>query len=147
MKNPLSLLILLAFVLAACQPRQAPAPVLDSPTPTSAETSISVEPDPYPYPVPAAAVDSQPPPAPPSVSGAYPDPGDPNTARDVEWQDAERYLLSGMVAHAIQSDALQVVFTLKDGSVLKSVEPAVGDLDKLVSRCGYLCSGINVVSP
>jgi hypothetical protein len=144
MKKIFWLMLVLAFILAACQPASpvipdTPAPLPATPVPTQALPAAE------PYPAPALAA-----PASPGVSEvqpAYPAPGDPAAAQDVSWDQAEIEILNGNVAHAVKQNASEVVFTLKDGRVLKSVQPVEGELERLVSECGYYCEGISVRNP
>lgn len=127
MKNHFWLLVLLAFLLAACQS----APVVAPATPTQAQTE--------PYPEPPAQL------APQSLEPAYPPPGDPEVAEEIEWQDAEALITFGQAAHVIQMQGLQVVLTMKDGRVYKTTVPSIDAVRQAVNDCGGLCNGISVV--
>jgi hypothetical protein len=60
----------------------------------------------------------------------------------VEWEVAIEILNSGEVEMVAQLHSLDVIFTLKDGSEIRTVEPAIDAIFQEVDRCGQICSDL-----
>lgn len=136
MKRIFWLLLILAFVLVACQPSTPVVPNVPAPSPAAATQAV--------YPPPGSAAALQ---APSSGNPAYPEPGDPATALEISWEQAEIEVLNGNVAHAVKLGSGEVVLTLKDSRVLKSVPTAQSDIEQLKDLCGVLCQDMSIRNP
>ena len=60
----------------------------------------------------------------------------------VDWETAVEILNSGDVEMAAQLHNLTVTLTLKDGTVIRTVEPTIDAIFEEVEKCGRPCSGI-----
>ena len=60
----------------------------------------------------------------------------------VDWEMAIEILNSGDVEMAAQLHNLTVTLTLKDGTVIRTVEPTIDAIFDEVEKCGEPCSGI-----
>ena len=155
--NILVCLIILALMSTACQ-FIAPA----APTPTATVTVTDTlaptgktYPEPYPllptydpylapaspepYAYPAQGV----PPAPGTADILYPGVLD---GTEVYWIQAVSMILNGEVTQVMQTHALKVYLTLKDGRTLLSIEPAIDEVMKVIQSCGDLCKNILVAT-
>lgn len=61
---------------------------------------------------------------------------------EVDWETAIEILNSGEVEMAAQLHNLTVTLTLKDGTVIRTVEPSIDAIFDEVEKCGQPCSGI-----
>ncbi len=61
---------------------------------------------------------------------------------EVEWETAIEILNSGEVEMVAQLHSLEVFLTLKDGTEIRTVEPAIDAIFEEVQKCGELCSQI-----
>lgn len=59
---------------------------------------------------------------------------------EVDWPTAIEILNSGQVAEVFQSHNLEVVLTLKDGTQIRTMEPAIDEIFKEVELCGKACA-------
>ncbi|TFG69607.1 MAG: hypothetical protein E4H27_07025 [Anaerolineales bacterium] len=80
----------------------------------------------------------------PPVSGiTMPVPEETDTFEQAEgminWEDAVTLILEGGVQQVMQTHALEVTLTLKDGSVLNTTEPVIDAVFAVIDRCGNLC--------
>ena len=135
--------IVLLFVLAGCKPATPSptiAPLPTQPSVTTEQTSPTVES----YPVPVAPLPTKegyPAPLSPTAStggAAYPAPGE-----TVAWEQIPELLASGNVTQVTQLHSLDVILTLKDGSTVKAVEPAIDDIFDAIDACGDPCKDIS----
>ena len=60
----------------------------------------------------------------------------------VDWETAIEILSSGEVEMAAQLHNLTVTLTLKDGTVIRTIEPTIDAIFDEVDKCGQPCSGI-----
>jgi hypothetical protein len=61
---------------------------------------------------------------------------------EVDWETAIEILNSGEVEMAAQLHNLTVTLALKDGTVIRTVEPTIDAIFDEVEKCGQPCSGI-----
>jgi hypothetical protein len=134
MKKTFWLMIVLVMVLTACQPGSQPALTVEN-TPVPAPAL------PQAYPDPAGGF------ANPGAASEYPPPGDPATAASINWEEAASLIAGGTVAHIASLSSGEVVLTLKDARVFKSVEPTPGEITRLREQCGFLCDGMSITGP
>lgn len=66
--------------------------------------------------------------------------------QDISWQTAQEMILGGQVTAVSQSHSLKVSLTLKDGRVLRTVEPQIDEVIRLVNQCGAACRAITVAT-
>lgn|GEM_PF-1289581 len=62
--------------------------------------------------------------------------------RNVSWEEALSLLNSGNVKMVGQAHSLEVTFTLKDGSIVHTMEPKIDVIFDEVKKCGETCKGI-----
>jgi hypothetical protein len=138
--------IVLLFILAGCKsatPMPTLAPLPTQPSVTTEQASPTVES----YPVPVAPLptkESYPAPVAPTASSgntAYPAPGD-----TVFWDQIPALLASGNVTQVTQLHSLEVLLVLKNGSTVKTVEPAIDDIFDAIEACGDPCKDIKVAT-
>ncbi|MEJ2264537.1 MAG: hypothetical protein P8X95_13910 [Anaerolineales bacterium] len=151
MKLAKYLLLVSILLLAACQPA-TPAPTSQSVAPTqpavpTQEPTIATQetqpgPESYPSPpeeqiaTPSNQGQSYPAPQPgPSGESGYPAPM-------ITWEDAQNLILEGRVSQVTQLHNLTVILDLKDGSTVKTIEPAIDDVFKVIQQCGDKCADI-----
>ena len=60
----------------------------------------------------------------------------------VEWETAVEILNSGDVEMVVQAHSLEVTLTMKDGSEIHTVEPAIDAIFTEIEKCGQPCSQI-----
>jgi len=147
MKPTVLIMVLLVFLLAACQTAtpvetETPAPVETlEPGPTQAVMTPAVatpEPTgsgPYPGAVEPTKDD-------PDVAAPYPGPGEGGTP--VEWDEATRLILAGEVAQLTQYDNLMVIMILRDEQTVNTRQPAMDAVLDLIDECGDLCVDIKI---
>lgn len=148
--KPIALIVvLLAVILAACQPAtpvetESPASIETlAPSPTQVVTTPAAatpEPTgsgPYPGAVEPTKYD-------PNVPAPYPGPGEGGTM--VEWEEATRSILAGEVAQLTQYDNLVVVMVLKDGQIMSTRQPALDAVLDLIDECGDLCKDLEILT-
>ena len=151
MKLAKYLLLVSILLLAACQPA-TPAPTSQPAAPTqpavpTQEPTIATQetqpgPESYPSPpeeqiaTPSNQGQSYPAPQPgPSGESGYPAPM-------ITWEDAQNLILEGRVSQVTQLHNLTVILDLKDGSTVKTIEPAIDDVFKVIQQCGDKCADI-----
>jgi PBP1b-binding outer membrane lipoprotein LpoB len=135
MTKSIALLLLLVFILAACQPNTGPSTVKPTATVTNQTTGSTSSTDSYP--APGANVAS-PTSAAGSNSSAYPA---PVTGSELSWADATQKILSGSVAQINENTkTLEVTLIMKDGSQAVSKEPNANEVSKIIEQCGTKCS-------
>jgi len=61
---------------------------------------------------------------------------------EVNWTDALEILNSGQVSQIVQTHNLDVVLILKDGTQIKTTEPAIDEIFLEVGNCGTACAEI-----
>lgn len=151
MKSAKFLLFVSILLLAACQPA-TPAPTSQpiapaQPTvPTQAPPIATQETQPGAESYPAPPLNQgQAYPAPqtqaPSGQSGYPEPGI-NQAAMVTWEEAQNLILEGGVSQVTQLHDLTVILDLKDGTTVKTTEPAIDEVFKVIDQCGDPCSDI-----
>ena len=157
MKLAKFLLLVSILLLAACQPA-TPAPTSQPVAPTqpavpTQEPTIATQetqpgPESYPSPpeeqiaTPSNQGQSYPAPQPgPSGESGYPAP-EANEAPMITWEDAQNLILEGRVSQVTQLHNLTVILDLKDGSTVKTIEPAIDDVFKVIQQCGDKCADI-----
>ena len=64
----------------------------------------------------------------------------------VDWDTAIEILNSGEVEMAAQLHNRTVTLTLKDGTVVRTVEPTLDAIFDEVEKCGQPCSGIGLAT-
>ena len=134
----LSIVLVLAALLGACQP--------DSPN-ESTQTSGPAEPSPvvgnqaptaYPMAQPAQA---QPQAAQGSGSGLYPG---PKSGDEVTWMQAAAMIMNQEVSQIVVGSDLKVSLSLKDGRTLIAVVETPDDVTRVLTECGDPCKSIKV---
>lgn len=60
----------------------------------------------------------------------------------VDWETAVEILNSGEVEMVVQAHSLDVTLTMKDGSEVHTVEPAIDAIFAEIEKCGDPCSQI-----
>ncbi|NIV35508.1 MAG: hypothetical protein GWN58_40470 [Anaerolineae bacterium] len=65
---------------------------------------------------------------------------------EVDWETAVEILNSGDVEMAAQLHNLTVTLTLKDGTVIRTVEPIIDAIFEEVEKCGRPCNGIGLAT-
>ncbi|HZD57207.1 MAG TPA: hypothetical protein VE136_10815 [Anaerolineales bacterium] len=138
MKLAKFLLLVSILLLAACQ-SATPAPTSQPAFPTQ-EPQPGVESYPAPplnqgqaYPAPQTQA--------PSGESGYPVPR-VDEAAVITWQEARDLILEGRVSQVTQLHDLTVTLDLKDGSTVKTTEPAIDEVFKVIDQCGDPCSDI-----
>ena len=61
---------------------------------------------------------------------------------EVDWETAVEILNTGEVEMVVQLHSLDVTLTMKDGSEIHTVEPAIDAIFAEIEKCGELCSQI-----
>jgi hypothetical protein len=146
MRSTILILITALLLLAACQP-VPPTAAPEAATPMNQET---VEPYP-PQPVitqPPSVQSGYPEPQvqpPSSGQSAYPEPGT-GQYETITWEEATNLILEGNVSQVTQLHNLTVFLTLKDGTMLETVEPAIDDVFNVIDQCGDPCSDIVIAT-
>jgi hypothetical protein len=64
----------------------------------------------------------------------------------VNWETAVEILNSGDVEMVVQLHSLDVIFTMKDGSEIQTVEPTIDAIFAEIEKCGQPCSQIAVAT-
>ena len=64
----------------------------------------------------------------------------------VDWETAIEILNSGDVEMVAQLHSLEVILTLKDGTEIRTVEPAIDAIFQEVEKCGSPCSRITLAT-
>lgn len=129
--------LILAIILAACQPAKS---TVHPPIETTASSGQS---QPYPYPYPAPTQPS----AQNITSGStYPEPPADAQATTIAWNDAKDMILNAQIAKVIQAKSLEVTLITKDARIFKTNEPAKDDVLKVIEQCGVACQVIKVVN-
>jgi hypothetical protein len=140
--NKIQLSAFLAVILlAACG---SGAPIAgETPTPTAAEQAQPGYPPPpptpvssgegvYPYPPSGAPIPYNPYPAHEGAGG-----------NQVSWEEAQAIILEGQVEQIFQFHDLTVIMTLKDGTQIETIEPAIDEVLRIIDRCGDKCADIS----
>ena len=65
---------------------------------------------------------------------------------EVEWETAVELLNSGAVEMVVQEHSLNVMLTMNDGSVIKTVEPTIDAIFAEIEMCGAPCRQITRVT-
>ena len=65
---------------------------------------------------------------------------------EVDWLTTIEIIRSGQVSQVIQAHNLDVILTLKDGSQIKTSEPAIDEIFKEIELCGETCSEILLIT-
>ena len=73
-------------------------------------------------------------------------PGPMPALSQVSWQTAQEMILRGQVTRVSQSHSLEVLLTLRDGRVVRSVEPQIDDVLRVIRQCGPACAGVAVAT-
>jgi hypothetical protein len=137
-----------SLILSACQLFNQGGVTTEVPIGTSFPTS-EVATVPYPYPIITPQAQSVPYPYPPVQESqtqgtmVYPDLKDGDS---IEWDQAIGTILSGYVTKAVQTHDKNVFITLSDGRTLKTTEPAIDDVIKLIQSCGDFCKNIVIAT-
>jgi hypothetical protein len=151
MKLAKFLLLVSILMLASCQPA-IPAPASQPAAPTQEPQTATQTPQPsaeaYPSPpeqqiaTPSNQGQSYPAPQPgPSAESGYPAPG-ANEAPVIKWRDAQNLILEGSVSQVTQLHDLTVILDLKDGSTVKTIEPSIDEVFRVIDQCGEKCADI-----
>jgi hypothetical protein len=132
----------LLFLLAACNSTPAtPAVTEQGPAPANPTQSVSATTYPGPgqgsssYPEPAVITNTQ-----SQSASLYPGPKSGDT---ITWEQATSLAFHQEVS-SVSETGTKVVLNLKDGRSLNTIEPASGDLQKLLQSCAQRCSDIKV---
>jgi hypothetical protein len=64
----------------------------------------------------------------------------------VNWETAVEILNSGNVEMVVQLHSLDVIFTMKDGPEIQTVEPTIDAIFAEIEKCGLPCSQIAVAT-
>ncbi len=64
--------------------------------------------------------------------------------RTVSWEAAVQLLRSGKVNSIMQTHNLQVGLVLKDGTQLRTTEPAIDAIMREIQACGAQCEGMTI---
>ena len=154
----ISLLILLAFVFAACQPA-SPTPLPTEPAAAAHVTQRATAPqteDKEAYPAPETVPETT-----PSEQDAYPEPDlaqaqpqensgilypGSKDGDEVSWVQAYAMIMNGEVKQVIQAHSLQVNLLLKDGRTLITREVSIDDVMKVIEQCGEPCKDTVIVT-
>jgi hypothetical protein len=64
----------------------------------------------------------------------------------VNWETAVEILNSGDVEMVVQLHSLEVTFTMKDGSEIRTVEPIIDAIFAEIEKCGQPCSQIAIAT-
>ena len=64
----------------------------------------------------------------------------------ISWPEAEQLVLSGEVVGVGQLHSLDVALTTRDGTIYITIEPHIGEILRVIDRCGEPCEGILVAS-
>ncbi|MGE5223195.1 MAG: hypothetical protein ACM3PY_12215 [Omnitrophica WOR_2 bacterium] len=126
--------LILAIILAACQPATTTVhPPIDTTTTSGQSQSNS-------YPAPAQ-------PAAQNVANTpYPEPPAGTQATTITWSDAQSMIINAQIAKVIQAKSLEVTLYTKDARLFKTTEPALDDVLKVIEQCGTDCKVIKVVN-
>jgi hypothetical protein len=65
---------------------------------------------------------------------------------EVDWETAVEILNSGDVEMVVQLHSLDVIFTMKDGSEIQTVEPTIDAIFAEIEKCGQPCSQIAIAT-
>lgn len=127
----ITLLMVLLFILSACQPTATEAPAVDQPSaieyPAPEEVAPLVE-------AAASAL---------SASSVYPDITD---GAVIDWPHLEAFAHNGEVARIVQGESASVTVTLKDGRTFLISVPQPEYVEALLQSCGEICKQIEVVN-
>jgi len=158
--NILLCLTVLALISTACQ---FIAPAASTPTATATDTPATAVPAPttnaYPEPYPLVPTSD------PYLQPALPDPyaypaqgaplapGAADTlypgvldGTEVNWGQALAMIMNGEVTQVMQTHDLEVYLTLKDGRTLRSIEPQIDEVMKVIQSCGDPCKNIMIAT-
>ncbi len=124
--------LILAIILAACQPAKS---TVHTPIETTASSSTSQL---YPAPNQPSSQNAE--------STSYPEPPANAQATTISWSDAQAMVTSLQIAKVIQSKSLEVTLYTKDARIFKTTEPALDDIIKVIQQCGADCKVIKVVN-
>jgi hypothetical protein len=140
----LTMTLIVTINLSACQLFNQGGVSTESPAENTSPTA-EVPAVPYPYPLVTVPGPSAPYPYPPvqevQSQGTllYPELQDGDS---IEWYQASGSILSGYVTKVVQTHDKGVFITLTDGRTLKTVEPEIDDVIKLIQSCGDFCKNI-----
>ena len=146
--KPIYILLLVVFLLlAACQS------ATPEPAPEVEEVEQPVE-ESYPPPDPVIPEDPYPHlQSPPVSDDPYPALQVPLISNDpysapveggiaISWEEAKSLIMDGQVVQVTQQQSLDVTLILKDGEVVKIVEPEIDAVFVLLDECGEKCKDI-----
>lgn len=144
MKSRLTLIlgVGLLILLAACN-SAAPVPATTEQAPAPSNPTQAVVATTYPgplqsgnsYPAPAVITNTQ-----SQSTSLYPGPKSGDT---ITWEQATA-LITNMEVASLSETGTKLVLNLKDGRSLVTNEPASGDFQILLQRCGTRCKDIKV---
>ena len=64
----------------------------------------------------------------------------------VPWEEAVSILNSGQVEGVMEAHSLDVSLRLKNGSLIKTKEPSIGDIFDEIAKCGVPCESIVIAT-
>ncbi len=114
--------LLLVLALAACQPA-----VVETPAATEA-------PENYPAPQQEQAVVEQ-------TNTLYPEAA---SGSEVSWAQAFGMLMNGEISEILGAKAEKITLMLKDGRSLQALQPAIGDIQRVIENCGEPCAAVQL---
>jgi hypothetical protein len=76
------------------------------------------------------------------ISARHQPPPPATATSQVTWSEAVIILRSGQVKVATQTHQRDVIFVLKNGQIIQTVEPEIDELFREIRYCGAVCAGI-----
>ena len=146
------IMINMVFLLSACTSSAPKATDAEQAYPEPVDTDPQTEiGDPYPVDQSEQPQGEEPYPASGSTQSQTSDPYpemevNPEDAVEIEWGEAEKIIMNGVVARVTQTHDGLVILQLKEGIVFTTRQPQVDDVLKVIEECGELCSDILVAT-
>jgi hypothetical protein len=64
----------------------------------------------------------------------------PSRQDEIPWTEAEALILEGEVQQVVQLHSLEVTLVLRNGMGVKTTEPTIDEVFRVIERCGDACS-------
>jgi hypothetical protein len=144
MKSRWTLILGVGLLILSSACNSTPAtPATTEPTTASANPTQAVAATTYPepgqasssYPAPAVITNTQ-----SQITSLYPDPKSGDT---IAWDQAVA-LIANLEVTSLSETGTKLVLNLKDGRSLITTEPASGDFQGILQRCGMRCKDIKI---
>lgn len=61
----------------------------------------------------------------------------------IEWSQVPGLINSGLITKVVQTGDLKVYMTIADGRTLATTQPALDEIQKIISNCGQACKDLS----